>query len=233
MISADRSKLFLFDIDGTLLSARGVPKRVMGRVLANRFPDIRYDHNYDFSGRTDPEIIEYLLHYDQHDADEELIKSILDEFVAELELELSRNHKPVLLQGVEEILSNLSALENACLGLVTGNIARGAHIKLKSVGLHTLFPVGGYGDDSKFRSDLPPVAISRAEGHYNTRFLKEDIWIIGDSIYDIACAKENNLRCLAVASGLTGYEKLAAAKPEFLEQDMTNVDNILNILLNG
>jgi len=232
MTQNDRSKLFLFDIDGTLLSARGVPKRVMARVLTSHFPDIRYDHSYDFSGRTDPEIIEYLLQYDRRESDEKFIRSILDEFTAELELELSRNHKPLLLQGVEEILSNLSVLQNACLGLVTGNIAQGAHIKLKSVGLHKFFPVGGYGDDSKYRSDLPPIAISRAEGHYEKRFMKEDIWIIGDSIYDIACARENDLRCLAVASGLTGYEQLAAARPEFLEQDLGNVDHILNILLN-
>ena len=231
MVSPTRSKLFLFDIDGTLLSARGVPKIVMGRVLANRFPDMRYDHHYDFSGRTDPEIIEYLLQYDNRSADEKLIASILNEFTIELELEFLRNHKPYLLQGVPEIITHLSDQDRACLGLVTGNIAEGARVKLESVGMHSFFPVGGFGDDSKYRNKLPPIAISRAQAHYQTTFLKEDIWIIGDSIYDVACAKENELRCLAVASGLTGYAKLASARPEFLEQDMANVEQILKILL--
>ena len=226
-----RPKLFLFDIDGTLLSAHGIPKIVMSRVLANRFPDMRYDYQYDFSGRTDPEIIEYLLKYDKRSGDTHLIDAILTEFAQELELEFARNHKPNLLQGVEEIITNLALRDDACLGLVTGNIAEGARIKLEAVGLHSFFPVGGFGDDSKYRNNLPPIAISRAEMYYKRTFLKKDVWIIGDSIYDIACAKENQLRCLAVASGLTDQEKLSAAQPEFLAMDMADVERILSILL--
>jgi phosphoglycolate phosphatase-like HAD superfamily hydrolase len=227
-----RPKLLLFDIDGTLLSARGVPKLVMSRVLSNRFPGMKYDHDYDFSGRTDPEIIEYLLHYDNQNGNRQLIKSILDEFALELKMEFSRNTKPFLLKGVAAIVTSLAKLKDAYLGLVTGNIAEGARIKLESVGLHSFFPVGGFGDDSKYRDKLPPIAISRAEAYYETTFMKKDIWIIGDSVYDIACASNNGLRCLAVASGKTDYSRLEAVRPEFLEQDLSDADKILDILLN-
>jgi phosphoglycolate phosphatase len=231
MIAVTRPKLLLFDIDGTLLSARGLPKIVMNRVLVNRYPGMLYDHDYDFSGRTDPEIIDYLLRYNKRRNDSRLISSILEEFVIELETEFIRNHKPFLLEGVEALIKNLAEIEGVCLGLVTGNIARGAQIKLEPVGLLPFFPVGGFGDDSKDRNKLPPIAISRAQAYYTKTFMQEDIWIIGDSIYDIACAAVNNLRCLAVASGRTAYDILAAAQPEFLEEDMSDVDLILDILL--
>ena len=232
MIVNNHSKLLLFDIDGTLLSARGIPKTVMSRVLANRYEDMKYDHTYDFSGRTDPEIIEYLLTYDNRRSDPDLITSILKDFAAELESEFAGQHKPFLLEGVQELILALAELEEVCLGLVTGNITKGARIKLEAVGLESFFPVGGFGDDSKYRNSLPPIAIARAEAYYGRQFKKNDIWIIGDSIYDIACAKHNNLRCLAVASGLTAQAILAESRPEYLKADLSDLENILNILLN-
>ena len=51
-------KLLLFDIDGTLISTHGIPKIAMGRVLKNRFNSFSYDSKFNFSGRTDWEIVE-------------------------------------------------------------------------------------------------------------------------------------------------------------------------------
>jgi phosphoglycolate phosphatase-like HAD superfamily hydrolase len=192
---------------------------------------MKYDHSHDFSGR---QIRNHRISvaYDNQNGNRQLIKSILDEFALELKMEFSRNTKPFLLKGVDTIVTRLAKLKDAYLGLVTGNIAEGARIKLESVGLHSFFPVGGFGDDSKYRNKLPPIAISRAEAYYETTFMKKDIWIIGDSVYDIACASNNGLRCLAVASGKTDYSRLEAVRPEFLEQDLSDADKILDILLN-
>jgi phosphoglycolate phosphatase len=227
-----RAKLLLFDIDGTLLLARGIPKIVLKKVLVNRFPGFRFNEDFDYSGRTDPEIIEDLLHFaDIHNQDH-LVDDILHDFTAMVQQEFSRNHKPYLLPGVAQLISKLSNLENVYLGLVTGNIAEGARIKLQSVHLLKYFPVGAFGNDSKNRLDLPPIALQRAENYYGRKFDKRDTWIIGDSIFDVACARENNLRCLAVASAYTSYDKLAAAGAEFLENDLSDPTKIIDILLN-
>jgi phosphoglycolate phosphatase len=224
-------KLLLFDIDGTILSARGVPRIVMNKVLSRRYKSISYDQNYDFSGRTDPEIIEHLLNFAEVDFSIKDINQILLDFAPALEKEFQNNHQPYLLDGVKKLLATLLNTEGVYLGLVTGNISEGARIKLESVGLSQHFPIGGFGDDSKHRVELPPIAQRRAEEYYGIDFSKSHIWIIGDSIYDIKCAEMNNLRCLAVASGKTSKNILASAKPEFLEDNLSDTQSILNILL--
>ena len=224
-------KLFLFDIDGTILSAHGVPKIVMHKVLSKRYDNLKYDMDYDFSGRTDPEIIEHLLTYSKIKFTSEDIKRILYDFAQQLDEEFKQNHRPSLLKGVKQLISELLRKEEAYLGLVTGNISEGARIKLESVGLDQCFPVGGFGDDSKHRPDLPPLAQKRAEDFYGTQFSNQYIWIIGDSIYDVQCAEANNMRCLAVSSGKTSREDLAAANPEFLAEDLCDTEAILRILM--
>jgi len=224
-------KLLLFDIDGTLLSAHGIPKKAMANVLAKRYSNFQYDQLYDFSGRTDQEIIEHLLHYDNRDFSETLIHEILSEFCIELEKEIMNGQPPEIHPGVNRLLPKLGNIENVFLGLVTGNVSEGARLKLEAVDFQQYFQIGGFGDDSKDRNDLPPVAQNRAEKHFNITFKSDDIWIIGDSIYDISCAQENGFRCLAVSTGKTSKEKLAAANPEFLVDDLSDLELIRKILI--
>ena len=227
------SKLLLFDIDGTLISARGIPKIAMATVLSRRYSKFRYDDLYDFSGRTDPEIVEHLLRYDNRDFSGTLIKEILREFCIELEKEFFDGHRPEIHPGVEILIRRLRSIQNVFLGLVTGNVSEGARIKLKAADLQLYFPIGGFGDDSKNRNELPPIAKKRAENHYNKFFESENIWIIGDSIHDIGCAKINGLRCLAVSTGRTNKKELAAVNPEFLEDDLSNLERIQEILIHS
>jgi phosphoglycolate phosphatase len=224
------SKLFLFDIDGTLISTHGIPRKAMRTVLQRRFTDFIYDDNFNFSGRTDWEIVEHLLWFDKKKVSTELIHEILSEFSIELEQELKNGKKPYIHPGVETLLQKLSKERNGYLGLVTGNIKKGAMLKLHAAGLSHYFPIGGYGDDSKNRDDLAPIAIQRAKEHYKINTDKNDIWIIGDSIYDVFCAQNNMLRCLAVCSGWTKCEDLQAVNPEYLVTDLSDLHNILKIL---
>ncbi len=226
-----KPKLLLFDIDGTLISARGFPKIAMGKVLSLRFPNIKYDHSYDFSGRTDPEIIEYLLGYDNIETTDYLEQQILRDFCVELETMFRNGQKPFILAGVRELMKNLLIQNNVCLGLVTGNISEGARIKLEAAGLNQYFPIGGFGDDSKDRNDLPPIAKERAKKYYGKDFAARDTWIIGDSIHDIGCAQNNNMRCLAVSTGRTSRKSLAAGNPEYLVNDLSDFKIIQEILL--
>jgi HAD superfamily hydrolase (TIGR01549 family) len=226
-----KNKLLLFDIDGTLISAHGIPKKAMGKVLSRRYASFNYDKSYDFSGRTDPEIIEHLLKYDNKKVSDILITQILEEFCVELEQELTTNHRPVIHPGVEDLIEDLDSIENVSLGLVTGNVAEGARIKLEAVDLYKYFPVGGFGDDSKRRNDLPPIAKTRAQDYYHCAFSDTDIWIIGDSIYDVECARVNSLRCLAVCTGFTNRQELYMAGPEILVDNMSDTVQIRDTLL--
>ncbi len=226
-------KLLLFDIDGTLLSARGIPRKAMATVLSKRFSNFRYNDSYDFSGRTDPQIIEYLLQYDHRNFSDTTVLEILKEFCIELDKEFFDGYKPEIHPGVEALIQRMKMTENVFLGLVTGNVYEGARIKLESANLQQYFPIGGFGDDSKDRNDLPPIAQKRAEFHYDKLFEPENIWIIGDSVRDISCAQYNGLRCLAVSTGKTSKELLSAAYPEFLENDLSDLEKIQDILIHS
>lgn len=228
-------KLLLFDIDGTLISTHGIPKIAMGRVLKNRFNSFSYDSKFNFSGRTDWEIVEHLLGFDNQNIKitQELIHDILEEFAHELEVELKNGKHPLIYPGVKTLLEKIISFPQVHLGLVTGNIDKGAKTKLEAAELYKYFPVGGFGNDSKYRNDLAPIAIQRAEKYYRQQFIKNDIWIIGDSIYDIYCAQTNNLRCLAVSTGWTEYEELQNVNPEYLFKNLSDESAIIDILLNG
>lgn len=225
------SKLCLFDIDGTLIYTHGIPRKAMKKVLTKRYANFSYDDQFNYSGRTDWEIIEHLLSFDRREVTTDIIHEILDDFSFELERQLKNGKKPFIYPGVLELLTKLSELGHIFLGLVTGNIEVGAKIKLTAAGLAHHFPIGGFGDDSKNRNDLPPIAIARAYEYYQIQLNRQDTWIIGDSIRDVFCAQKNNLRCLAVSTGWTHYDELKAVNPEYLVKDLSDTESILKILL--
>ena len=223
-------RLLLFDIDGTLISTHGIPRIAMGNVLKRRYHDFNYNEGFNFSGRTDWEIIEHLLEYDNRPVEPELVREIMSEFVSELAIEIQNGKNPHIFPGVLELLDQLHILDHVYLGLVTGNIRQGADIKLTAANLINYFPIGGFGDDAKNRSELPPIAISRAEKLFEQTFEKNHTWIIGDSIHDVACAKDNQLCSIAVSTGWTAYDVLAETDPDHLFEDFSDVERIVNIL---
>src|SRR5256885_12068529 len=50
-------RLFLFDIDGTLVTARGAGRHALARALETIFGTRGPIDTYDFRGRTDPRIV--------------------------------------------------------------------------------------------------------------------------------------------------------------------------------
>ncbi len=227
------SRLVLFDIDGTLLNARGAPRTAMIKVMLRRKPDFSYNSNYSFAGRTDWEIIEELLLHDDpgFKITEAVLRQIMREFAIELEKEMKKIAPPLVFAGVAKLLQALSVNENCRLGLLTGNIKDGAKLKLRAGGLEKFFSFGAYGSDARNRSDLPVIAMNRAEKLFGIRFSVRDTWIVGDSINDISCAHDNDIRCLAVATGWTSRSELKRHNPEFLVDDLALTEEILSILL--
>ena len=54
-------RLVLFDIDGTLLSAGGVSARALESALVETFGTSGAAAGYDYSGKTDPQIVRELM----------------------------------------------------------------------------------------------------------------------------------------------------------------------------
>jgi phosphoglycolate phosphatase len=108
----------------------------------------------------------------------------------------------------DEVLDALAARENTRLALLTGNLEPIARLKIARAGLGHYFEPGqgGFGSDHEDRTELPAIARRRA-GHYP----RSKTVVIGDTPRDIACARADGVRCVAVATGRFGVEELAKA----------------------
>src|SRR5881396_3883624 len=171
-------KLVLFDIDGTLLWTDGAGRRAIHRALLDETGTAGPIETYRFDGKTDPQIVRELLALAGHPgaADEACIAAVCRRYVELLSAELAKPARATrLMVGIGELLAALEPHERAsraCVGLLTGNLAPGAALKLQSAGLDPArFRVGAFGSDSHRRADLPAVAARRrarvrdARGH--------------------------------------------------------------------
>lgn len=211
------SRLVLFDIDGTLISTGGRAGRAIGLALERTFGVPVPVESFPFAGKTDPRIIAELLER----------AGVPREAVAARRDEALRNYLALLpemlapgavrvLPGVTSVLDALAARRDTAIGLLTGNVAGGADIKLGVAGIRHYFPIGAFGSDDEDRDRLVPVARARAEAHFGVAFPAAAAVVVGDAEADVRCARAGGARAVAVASGWTRPEVLAALRPDAL-----------------
>ena len=227
--------LVLFDIDGTLLLTAGAGRRAITAALADLVENSAAWHRVRFDGKTDPQIVRELLLDSGHDGaeDPELIAEICERYVTLLEAELARTPGATrLLPGVAALLDRLEACTGVVLGLLTGNVAPGAALKLRSGGLDPgRFRVGAFGSDSAHRHDLPPIAARRAESLFGRTPGGREVVIVGDTPADVTCGVGIGARAVAVATGAYGVEDLRAAGAHAAFPDLADTDAVLRALL--
>ena len=170
--------LVLFDIDGTLLSAGRVARESILVALERAYGwTIEPEHwdrsRHDFSGKTDPQIVRELVSESvgRQRCEEELERA-LGLYLEELERRLEPG-TVVTKPGIPQLLARLEAEPRVTLGLLTGNLERGARIKLADPGLNDYFPFGAFGSDSADRYELPELAVLRAGSHGQDVFREE------------------------------------------------------------
>lgn len=222
-MNSEAARLVLFDIDGTLLSAgRAARDSILAALSAVLGWRGSADGN-DFSGKTDPQILrELVLDSVGPERFETTLDAVLDRYVDELERRLTPE-AVVPKPGVPALLERLAREPNVTLALLTGNIERGARMKLEPPGFNRYFPFGAFGDDSADRYRLPALAVARARERTGRDFSGGSVVIIGDSIHDVACGRSLGARAIAVSTGPTPAEKLAAERPDALFADFSDV----------
>ncbi len=134
------------------------------------------------------------------------------------------------LPGVAELVTAVKDAGHH-LGLLTGNVEAAAHLKLKHYGYQVAdFPIGAFGDDFSDRNRLGPVAMERAALEYDRTFSPEEVYVLGDTLKDIACARACGAQAVAVATGACRFEVLAEAHPDYLFRDFTDTSAVLAAL---
>jgi phosphoglycolate phosphatase len=208
-----RRRLVLFDIDGTLLSAHGVGRRSLERAFAERFGGAGWFDGVRFHGRMDPEIVaEGVLRAGGGDDD---VRDLTRRYLDHLETE-TRETVPTTLPGVADVLDLLASIPGTAVGLVTGNVRRGAAIKLAQGGLFARFTFGAFGDDAPDRGELVRIARRRAaEAGHDVRDPR-DVFHVGDTENDVRAAKDAGATAVAVSTGGTSHEALEAERPDVL-----------------
>ena len=136
----------------------------------------------------------------------------LEAYLSRLEQELDRaRDEYVVYPGVRELCAALSALEGVALGLGTGNVERGARLKLAPGDLNRFFAFGGFGSDATERADVLRVGARRGADRLGLPVERCRVVVIGDTPRDVAAGLAIGARCVAVATGGYGVEELRAS----------------------
>ncbi len=202
--------LYLFDIDGTLVDTGGAGMRALQEASHEVFGD--HGPELDLAGATDLGVVVSIHAHFGREVTRELIDAYFKVYLRRLEWNLSHGgFDGRVIDGVSELLSQLSTRPGVTLGLLTGNTAGGAAAKMKHFGLSSYFAFGAYGCDHADRNLLGPIALERAAAHAGRTFTAGETWVIGDTPKDIACAHAIGARCLAVATGRFDEQALTDA----------------------
>jgi phosphoglycolate phosphatase len=215
----DPMHVLLFDIDGTLVDAGGAGQAAMEQAVARVFGETRPVTGIPTAGRTDRAIGRDLFDYYSIAATEANWSRYLSSYFELLPDSLRlRNGK--VLPGVTALIERLSASDGVFLGLLTGNFAEGARLKLEHFGLHHHFRAGGFGDDHLHRDDVARQAFATVREHLPD-VRPDQIWVVGDTPADVQCGRAIGANVLAVATGIYRAEELAPCEPDVLLNDLS------------
>jgi phosphoglycolate phosphatase-like HAD superfamily hydrolase len=224
MVMRSASLVWLFDIDGTLLLTHGAGREAMSLALRDRFgvdDDLR---TIPFAGRTDTLILGDIL--DRHGLT--LAHESRGEFwrlAAGHMRKLMTPPRGGLLPGVREALDAVAAEPAWARALLTGNVTPMAHLKLGSFGILDHFAWGTFGEEGPDRDSLARLAVARAAERHGVP--PERCIVVGDTEWDVGCARAAGARCVAVATGSRSRAELEALGADLVLDDLRQSDGML------
>ncbi|MGV3771722.1 MAG: HAD family hydrolase [Verrucomicrobiales bacterium] len=213
----------LFDIDGTLIRTGGAGVRAFEQTFLTEFGIPEAISGINFSGRTDTSLVRQIFKLHGIEGSEENFKRFFTKYP-----EWLSHYLPLLeggvCEGVWEFMKDLQALpQPPLLGLLTGNIKRGAELKLRHFGLWDYFQMGTFADDHEERNEIAVHAHRRGSTHHKRELLGSEVVVIGDTPLDVACGKAIGAKVLAVATGQYSTPQLQQSAPDWVVDDLTKI----------
>ena len=222
--------LLLFDIDGTLITG-GPARRAFQLALERTYGTTGSLRSHSFAGKTDGRSLREILSAAGCSPGEIKARepAFWDCYLGELESRIGG--EPVTrLPGAHELVCRLSDCPDAYLGLVTGNVAGGARLKLQSAGLWEHFAVGAFGCDHEVRNELPRFALDRASAWWGRPFRGEHAVVIGDTPLDVECGQAVGATTVAVATGQYSLSQLGRTGADHVLPDLADTAAFIEIL---
>lgn len=225
--------LVLFDIDGTLLRSDGCGRAATRLAMSDVFGTIGALDQTNFAGKTDWQILnEALVPAGIGGATIQAALPQYDQAVASHLADIISDFAVRPCPGVPDVVAALRENAQVVMGLVTGNMAGLASIKLRAAGYDPAdFRVGAFGSEGWERAMLPPLALRRARALVGIEFPGERIVIIGDTPEDVLCAESVQGRTIAVATGPFKTDELQRYQPTHTFEDMSAVETVLAAIL--
>jgi phosphoglycolate phosphatase len=221
-------KLALFDIDGTLLLSQGLGRAAKAHAMREVFGTESNVQTHPFGGKTDWQILNELL--GPLGWTNEAIGARMADYetcFARYMRELASEFTATPLPGALELVQALDARPDVLVGVVTGNTRETAPVKLRAGGFEpSLFRVGAFGSESHNRNDLPALAIQRAEALVGAKIAPADVFVIGDTVADVTCARAVGAVAVAVLTGFEERELLLASQPDYVLNDLREFDRV-------
>jgi phosphoglycolate phosphatase-like HAD superfamily hydrolase len=218
--------VYLFDVDGTLVSAGGAGRRAFERAVADRcggldgaLVGLRLD------GMTDRLIVREALRILSQPFDDAFCDALLERYVEHLASEI---HGPgyAVLPGVVEALEGLRA-RGALVALCTGNVVAGAKLKLARGGVDRYFDWGasavcGFAADGEERERVVRAALRRTCERLGRTIAPAEALVIGDTPRDVSAAHAAGIPVLAVATGRYAEAELREAGAEHVAPSLAH-----------
>lgn len=215
-------RLVLFDIDGTLILTGGAGMKAFAETFAEEFQLPHATETMEFAGRTDRGLAYEVFRANGIPQTETNFRDFTQAYTDRLATHLpADNNQP--LPGVLELIDAFEAMPTPpTLGLLTGNLPRGAELKLTHYNLWHRFEFGAFGDTTEDRNEIAKNALAQAQQDFEN-LAPTEILIIGDTPADIHCAQAIGAPVLAVATGSFSEEQLATHQPNHLAPDLTAI----------
>jgi phosphoglycolate phosphatase-like HAD superfamily hydrolase len=219
--------LVLFDIDGTLITGKGMGRLALERAFAEvfqlrpeQFPAVRDVH---FAGSTDPVILADMaaaceVTADRLQRDRHALETA---YYRHLRITVSETADKSVCPGALDVVQRLAEHPRLLLGLLTGNFEQGARIKLEPFGLNPHFRFGAFGGDAEGRTAIAAHALALARARTGVPIPPEHAVLIGDTVDDVTAAKGNGFLSVAVCTGWSPPERLRSAGADLVVPDLT------------
>jgi phosphoglycolate phosphatase len=220
-------KLFLFDIDGTLVITGGAGQRAMNRAFDDVFGIPDAFTGIELAGRTDTSILGEAM-----SPTPDATAAFRARYLVCLQEEVPRpGPNKRVLPGITDLLAELEPRPHNFLGLLTGNYCDAAEVKLSHFDLWRYFRCGAFGEDHGDRNALVPVALDRARSAGVPPHVDEArVVVIGDTPRDVRCAHAHGARCVAVATGEYSVDALRGAGADVVFGDLSDTRAVLATL---
>lgn len=212
----------LFDIDGTLLHTGGAGAVAWQRAFLELYEVEANIAEHTHAGMTDPEIAQIVFRevLGRPGSATERAEAI-GCYLGHLADAVAESKGYFVIDGIEELLPRLVE-EKILLGVVTGNIEAAAHIKLARGDLSRYFTFGGYGSDSRDRTELTKKALERGEAVSGHPLDKAETIGVGDTPRDVRACHGAGIRIVGVATGSYATDELTDAGADW------SIENVLD-----